>query len=175
MVFTRPIRCARASTPACEKRARRGPGPAAQGRCVCFAYPAFRFAQSGMNPRPTTFVSSAIRALGNVPGYYLSSFAGLGYCGRELVVFLGGVRKGNRHPALWPGVSFLLCRGDAIRKPAGLSRGGPAAQGSGVFLSLPTLFGFAVLAFRVGSIISRLSALVHRGCNRGLFVLQSSQ
>ena len=36
---------------------------------------------------PGTYSSARKRALGNVPGYYRSSLAGLGYCGRELAIF----------------------------------------------------------------------------------------
>jgi hypothetical protein len=86
-------------------------GPAAQGRSVCFAYPAFRFAQSGINPRPTHFLKQRKRAFGNVAGYYRSSLAGLGYCGRELVVFLDKVRRGDPTPGASPGVSFFVAQG----------------------------------------------------------------
>jgi hypothetical protein len=34
------------------------------------AYPAFRFAQSGINPRPTHFLERALRTSEAVPGYY---------------------------------------------------------------------------------------------------------
>jgi hypothetical protein len=38
------------------------------GRNAFFLYPAFRFAQSGINPRPTTSFSAQARAFGNVTG-----------------------------------------------------------------------------------------------------------
>ena len=65
---------------------------------------------------------------------------------------------------------FFVVQGGAIRKPADSSRSaalarGPAAQGRTVCFSLPTLFGFAVLAFRVGSIMSRLRRWFMVGCN----------
>jgi hypothetical protein len=150
--------------------------PAAQGRFVCFAYPAFRFAQSGINPRSTHFLKVAQARSETCRATIVRPLTGLGYCGRELAIFLNAVRRGDPTPGGNARVSlFLLRRGDAKREPAGLSRGGPArlfalrcaarwpaAQRRGVCFSLPTLFGFAVLAFRVGSIIPRLAALGQR-------------
>jgi hypothetical protein len=76
---------------------------------LCFACPAFRFAQSGLKPRPTSLLKVRKRALGNVPGYYRSSLAGLRCCRRGLVVFLDAVRRG--HPAATPGCLFFCCAG----------------------------------------------------------------
>jgi hypothetical protein len=65
------------------------------------------------------------------------------------VEFVGILRREKRRPDTRRFAGCLFYCADAIRKPAGLSRGGPA-QGGISFLSLPTLFGFALLAIRVG-------------------------
>jgi hypothetical protein len=54
------------SPPRHAKRASGAPGLRRKERIFSFAFPAFRFAQSGINPRPTTPFSSQAR-LGTVP------------------------------------------------------------------------------------------------------------
>ena len=56
------------------------------------------------------FLSAQAR-LGNVPGYYLSSLAGLEYCGQELVVFVVGVEKADSTPGGFAGCLLFCCAG----------------------------------------------------------------
>jgi hypothetical protein len=51
------------------------------------------------------------RSPGGIPGYYLLSLAGLEYCGRELVVFLDAVRRGDPTPGGNARVSLFCCAG----------------------------------------------------------------
>jgi hypothetical protein len=60
------------------------------------------------------FLSAQAR-LGNVPGYYRSSLSGLGYCERELVVFLDKVRNGEPTPGGNARVSPFFCCAGAAR------------------------------------------------------------
>jgi hypothetical protein len=65
----------------------------------------------GSKPRPTSLLKARNARLGNVPGYYRSSLAGLRCCRRGLVVFLDAVRRG--HPAATPGCLLFYCAGAA--------------------------------------------------------------
>src|SRR5260221_12419403 len=87
-------------------------GPAAQGRVLFLCLPG-------------TYSSARDARLGNVPGYYHSSLAGLEYCGRELVVFLIGVGRAESTPGASPGVSFFV-QGQRDTKARRASRGGTA-------------------------------------------------
>jgi hypothetical protein len=94
-------------------------GPAAQGRGFRFAYPAL-IPQRANAPRKRTGLLSFVPC-------------GTGVL-RTRACHIPRLSEKERPDTRRqrPSVSFLLCRGDAIRKPAGLSRGGLAAQGRGV-------------------------------------------
>ena len=97
-------------------------GPAAQGRGVCFAHPGFRFAQSGMNPRPTASLAAQARPRKRDRATIGRPWRDWG-ADESLSLFLDAVRRGDPTPGGNARVSlFLLCRGDAIRKP-GLDAG----------------------------------------------------
>jgi hypothetical protein len=104
------------------------------------------------------FLSAQAR-LGNVPGYYRSSLTGLGYCGREFVVFLNTVRRGDPTPGASPGVSFFVVQARRETEARQGFRAAGLRRKEGLFLSLPTLSASHSLASRVGSIMSRHAAL----------------